>query len=241
MEKRNRYSSIYENKSSPQLRRILDATDYEDDAKQAAIWELERRGEATEDDLNLLESLGNHITSETDRVYEVEKYRTFWPRFVAIILDSIVIWFIGIAFSFVSFFAMYGSFVYAIVGLITSLIPLAYYILMHGLKGQTIGKMIMGVKLMHVDETRGITMKQAVLRDIVPLSLLLCGHAISWVSMLFGSLSSGALIFMIISGAMLAWSNFLWALTEIITMLVNEKSRALHDLIAKTVVIRVKE
>lgn len=168
------------------------------------------------------------------------KYRTFWPRFWAIVLDFIFLLVFGAVLSFLRWFLPHGNLVGYMSALIGTVYPFVYYILMHGFYGQTLGKMIMNVKLLHVDETRQISMKQAILRDIVPVTLLLVSEGLRFSTLLFDFTSVLSIVY-VISATILSWANFLWLLTEIVTMLVNEKSRALHDLIAKTVVIRVKE
>jgi uncharacterized RDD family membrane protein YckC len=41
-----------------------------------------------------------------------------------------------------------------------------------------------------------------------------------------------------LSEAVLAWAGCAWYLLEVITMLTNDKRRAVHDFIAGTVVVR---
>ncbi|WP_133273491.1 RDD family protein [Hymenobacter radiodurans] len=101
------------------------------------------------------------------------------------------------------------------------IIPIVYSVLMHYKYGQTLGKMAVGIKVIDVSETRGISLKQAILRDS------------AWIVLQTFSLLS-------IGGSITQSASSLWALTEIITMFTNSKRRALHDFIAGTVVVRVK-
>jgi uncharacterized RDD family membrane protein YckC len=117
-----------------------------------------------------------------------------------------------------------------------ALTMLLYSILLHARFGQTVGEMIMHVKVWDVSETRVPSLKQALLRDIGPVIFQLAG--------LFG------IIFLVLTNRyevqerhadtlperIIAWASVSWFLLELITMFTNRKRRALHDLIAGTVV-----
>jgi uncharacterized RDD family membrane protein YckC len=110
------------------------------------------------------------------------------------------------------------------------LMPYAYSILMHGRYGRTLGKRIMGLKVIDAGEKKEITYRQALLRDSVPLAGMF-----------------GVLLFPLVSPgtdrlAFDAWSESIslgWFLTELVTAALNDKRRALHDHIAGTVVVKV--
>lgn len=112
-----------------------------------------------------------------------------------------------------------------------------YSILLHARYGQTLGKMVVGVKVLDVSEQRIPTLRQAFLRDsgYIILSALSLGYVI-YLTATNQSLTGPDRLtppLQILAGAIFGWS-----LLEIITMLTNHKRRALHDWIAGTVVVR---
>lgn len=112
-----------------------------------------------------------------------------------------------------------------------------YSVLLHARYGQTLGKMAVGVKVLDVNEQRAPTLRQAFLRDIgyIILNTLGLGYMIYLIVMNQSSVDSHrlALPLQILGGA-----AFGWFLLELISMLTNPKRRAVHDLIAGTVVVR---
>jgi uncharacterized RDD family membrane protein YckC len=103
--------------------------------------------------------------------------------------------------------------------------------------------MVTKVQVLDFGTERKITWRQAWIREGIPmlLSLGFLGWEVSLI--LSGSLAPGDLV----TGEALAASKGFWILTalpglwfvaEVLTMLTNEKRRALHDLIAGTVVVR---
>ncbi|MGB5690162.1 MAG: RDD family protein [Woeseiaceae bacterium] len=158
------------------------------------------------------------------------KYRTFWPRVLAAILD----WAIFII-------------VFGIVALVTGKggqgveVPgypfIIYSVLMHAAFGQTVGKMLAKVKVVRVSDEEPIGFVQAVMRDIVPIVILAFGVLHYGASLIDaeGALAASLAFALIGIGVV----SFIWPLAEIVTMLLNEKRRAIHDFIAGTVVIRI--
>lgn len=176
------------------------------------------------------------IIEEIEKQQEVIKYSTFWPRFWAAIIDGIIFAIIlyveclifGVEYS------TQDKFLQALNGVQFAI----YAIFMHGYFGQTIGKMIMDVKVLNHDTETEINVKQALRRESVNLAL-----NISWVLIILvvatslelsGSLSEG-LSHAVIGFGILA---IVWGISEFVTMLFNDKRRALHDYIGKTVVVR---
>ena len=100
------------------------------------------------------------------------KYNTFWPRVGAAIVDGLVflpislfdewVWSISESIPIVLLFIWFiiGRFIF-----------ITYSVLMHGYFGQTLGKMAAKVKVVDISENK-LTMRQAVLRDIVPIILV---------------------------------------------------------------------
>lgn len=238
MEKRNHFSARFKTKSSNELQSIIQDEAFQEEAKLAAVWELERRSEASEEDVHQAEA----ITAEQERKLASEltnmRYRTFWHRLFAAIVDGLILMPVGwlanyIIGSDMVWLVMMGN-------LVNNLSPYVYSILFHQHGGQTIGKMVMGVRVVSFDGEGHISLKQAFMRDSIPLLLtvVLFIYTLILVSLsgskLYSTAEFGALVPMVIISLL----ALLWTMLEIFTMLSNEKSRAFHDLIAKTVVVR---
>ena len=163
------------------------------------------------------------------------KYSTFGPRFVAMIID-------GIALSILSALLVFigtkgGGVIQTALEYVNHMQFAIYSVVLHGLYGQTLGKMALDIKVVDAKNEGCISFKQALLRDCVPIIVL--------VLMLFSTL-----FIPVVTAAdeIPHWVIYLlfgfsftligWHLLEIITMLFNDKRRALHDFIAGTVVIR---
>jgi len=168
------------------------------------------------------------------------KYRTFWRRFWAGWIDSFIIhpieWINPWVFAYIGAVPLlllwYVLYSFAFV---------AYSVFMHARYGQTIGKMVCGVVVRDLSEAP-LSVRQAALRDIVPLVLLPISLAVDLPDLLQGLNPSRQERFT--SGpphwlTLVLGSIFLlWSAAEVITMLTNKKRRAVHDLIAGSVVIR---
>ena len=95
----------------------------------------------------------------------MEKYQTLVPRFWALILDSVLLLPLAIVdglikdagFSQESKWTLY---------LTVSLAQTIYFIAMHGAFGQTVGKMLMKVKVLDSASETPISFWQATLRDL---------------------------------------------------------------------------
>lgn len=140
------------------------------------------------------------------------KYAGFWIRFIAAIIDGIVLWVISFGLlysplrSFVGRFVGYGS----LFPLSLSLIPLLsfpiawlYYWLFTGIKGQTPGKMVVGIKVVDSKGNK-IGLGTAALREII-------GKIVSYLIICLG---------------------FLW-------IAFDKQKRGWHDIIANTRVVEV--
>lgn len=112
-----------------------------------------------------------------------------------------------------------------------------YSVVLHWLYGQTLGKAVMEVKVVNYPDESPISFQQAFLRDCVPIVLLI----VMVVFMFFAPVPENVESFGLFSIVLLALSftHFIWFLLEIVTMLFDDKHRALHDFIAGTVVVRV--
>jgi len=114
----------------------------------------------------------------------------------------------------------------------------AYSIVLHGMYGQTLGKRIVGVKVLDVSETR-LSMRQAVLRDCVPLLLTLVG-LVTDLPVVAGGGNPYDKAHLEAADLVLVFGVNIWFALELVTMLSNDKRRAVHDFIAGSVVVRVE-
>ena len=99
----------------------------------------------------------------------------FWRRFGAAAIDTVLAFaMVGIAQSilrFVTAFTLVGDnvgfgLVIVLAGLVALLLPWAYYVILTGIRGQTVGKMALGIKV--VDVNGNIPgLGRAALREIV--------------------------------------------------------------------------
>lgn len=162
----------------------------------------------------------------------MEKYKTFFPRFVALLIDSFIMlplailddWFRQAEFPPVFFYIWIP---------LSSLVLPVYTITMNGLCGQTLGKMAMNVKILDVSE-EPVKFGQAVLRDLPQLIFNI--GAIYLGIVFFGQDTESENV----KTAYAAFGTLamIWGLADISTFFLNDKRRALHDFLARTVVVR---
>ncbi|MEP0986796.1 RDD family protein [Ekhidna sp.] len=237
MDKRNIFSDKFEKKTTEELNKVINEEGYQKEAKLAAIWELERRNEATDEQINL----ANELTAEQERKkaskLSGQRYQTFWPRFFAALIDGFVMWPIGFLLSYIT---NSNIGVIVIIGnLLNNFAPYIYSIFLHGHYGQTLGKMAMGVRVVDFDTEDEIDLKQAFIRDSVPVALMAVLYAYSLIIFYGNEGSELQADFVTLAPLFfIGLLTMLWTILEIFSMLFNDKSRAVHDLIARTVVVR---
>ena len=163
----------------------------------------------------------------------MNRYDTFWRRVGAGFIDALVfvpVGWLGDAFHFDAA----GHVVAISWSIILSLTPIVYSVWMHRRFGQTIGKMATGVIVLDVSEERKMTLRQSWMRDIGWIVLTVSDHALELSGAQPSIENPSALTAL---GAM-GFASFIWSALEIVTMLSNDKRRALHDWIAHSVVLR---
>ncbi|MEO6588303.1 MAG: RDD family protein, partial [Pyrinomonadaceae bacterium] len=117
-----------------------------------------------------------------------------------------------------------------------SAVPVLYIILLHGFYGQTLGKMAMKLKVLDISE-RPITFTQAVVRSLPQLlPVFISASALSNQISPQDDAFTNNIFGIILTASYVLYS--LWNLFDIIVCLSSDKKRALHDLIAGTVVVR---
>jgi uncharacterized RDD family membrane protein YckC len=166
---------------------------------------------------------------------ETEKYRTGFKRLLAAIVDGIVF----LPFLLVDRWLIKttaNDYVLMTWLSLTAFIPIFYSIILHYKFGQTIGKWVAGVKVLDVSENRNINFKQSFIRDAVYLLFEIIGFLYFFILVV----KTGDTHYMLDGfNGFAATPFFIWTLLEIITMLTNNKRRAIHDFIAKSVVVKM--
>ncbi|MGC3990411.1 MAG: RDD family protein [Chthoniobacteraceae bacterium] len=169
------------------------------------------------------------------------KYRTFWPRFWEGSVDGLVFWPLDLLFGYLLDLRWPG-WLSALLLILSNTAWIVYTVVLHKCYGQTIGKMVTRVKVVDHRTEGPISWRQACLRDGLPL-LFLGLPLIHEVALLLSGVPYQRVISEEVTGGfsgfwMMQSLSGLWLLAELITMLTNEKRRALHDFIGGTVVIR---
>ena len=112
-----------------------------------------------------------------------------------------------------------------------------YSIYMHGKYGQTFGKMAMSVKIVTYPEELPITYRHAILRDLPYFIIYFLETCFITAVIVFPNLAYNSAINS--TTQILGFANLGWILLEVFSMLFNDKKRAVHDIIAKTVVVNI--
>lgn len=184
-------------------------------------------------------------------VVSAKQYKTFVPRFCANLVDAAALAPLGVILQLLlqrdaSFWDTL-LWLLVIVFVVNHIYYWCYSIYLHGAYGQTLGKMITRVKVVDVRTHGPISFRQAFLRDMIPLVILLpiISYGASqlssgWAqntSLMLGLESSQIKIST--NGATWAFSILpLWWTIELITMLTNKRGRAFQDWVADTIVAR---
>jgi uncharacterized RDD family membrane protein YckC len=165
----------------------------------------------------------------------MDKYKTFGPRFWAGFIDGLVFLPIGFFDNYLSAPAR-GPIILISWAIVSYSAYWLYSVSLHARYGQTIGKKAMHVKVMDVSEERIPSLGQAFLRDVgyIVINISALIYIVAAHKYVTGSEQVNSL-----PGMVLEFASFGWLLLEVVTMLTNSKRRAIHDLIAKTVVLKV--
>jgi uncharacterized RDD family membrane protein YckC len=166
------------------------------------------------------------------------KYDTFGQRFWAGVLDDLVVIVpLGIVHTFMP--APDRSVAVAMTWTIVSwLMARSYSVILHARYGQTLGKMLAGVRVLDLSEQRVPGLKQALLRDLGAN-----GIAISAVGYQLFLMAAGRYARNQVGpgGRMIVIMSLGWFLLDCITMMTNSRRRAVHDYLAGTVVVRLDD
>ncbi len=173
-------------------------------------------------------------------------YATFWQRFAAMMIDAVVLVVAAYPLGWLSGQSQTMATLLVIpyeVGFI------AYVIYCHGHFGRTVGKHVMGIRVARLDGSP-IGWNEAWKRSVVDFLITLVGVAGSfWILAQITPAEFAAAervwfaapLFPAHEPIWFDWAETaytVWALSEIVVMLMNKERRALHDFIAGTIVVQ---
>lgn len=186
-----------------------------------------------------IDALGGFDTIAPETVTPENQYQTGWRRFWALVFDNLILALLlgSVAAQLVASgpddIALKTA-----VDLGSQFVILSYFILMHAAFGQTLGKMITGVRVVRNADLQAIGLRHALVRDIVPViffAIGIWGLAHVDIGISEGKDAASEIPPLVLMISLLA---LVWGILEVITMLFNRRRRALHDFIAATVVVR---
>ncbi|MES2777255.1 MAG: RDD family protein [Bacteroidota bacterium] len=162
-----------------------------------------------------------------------KKYQTALKRIGAAVVDGIV--FMPLIFIEQWIFSSVNNLAAVISWLaFSAFIPIAYSVILHHKYGQTIGKWVTGIKVVDISELKNINLKQSIIRDAVCLTF----EVIGLLFFIFLIIQTGKGDYIINDYKNYIGVPFLWwTIIELLTMFTNFKRRAIHDFMAKSVVI----
>lgn len=166
----------------------------------------------------------------------MNKYNTSGARFGAAMIDGLIFLPIGYLNNYLTEVLSNKAGLLIIWTVIFMCIYQFYTVFLHGKYGQTFGKMAMGVKIVTFPEELPISYFQAFIRDLPYFFIYFFQTVILISIILFPRLAYNSSLSTTLE--ILNFAGLAWLLLEIISMLFNEKRRAVHDFIAKTVVIK---
>ncbi|MBC7903638.1 MAG: RDD family protein [Gemmatimonadaceae bacterium] len=157
------------------------------------------------------------------------QYRTGTDRFFAGILDGMVLRLLSVLTNF----QIETEWESLFAGILESFLAIGYSVFFHYKFGQTLGKMAMKVKVIDASETKGITFRQSFLRESVWIFFTVLAYSYLAIRIATNSdyLADETQI-------LLALLPVAWFILEIVSMLTNDRRRAVHDMIAGTVVVK---
>jgi uncharacterized RDD family membrane protein YckC len=168
------------------------------------------------------------------------RYNTVGSRFWAGIIDALVFLPLSITETILRNRLDMKDFV--IFELAFAVLYILYVVIGHGKYGQTLGKKVMKVKVLDINEEGVIGYGRAFLRDSVYFIFSLAGF-IYYISKFdeIGAINANEYFESGEANFPILYIQSGWFLLEIITALINPKRRAIHDLIARSVVIQLEK
>ncbi|MBL0202387.1 MAG: RDD family protein [Chitinophagaceae bacterium] len=162
-----------------------------------------------------------------------QKYTTTLKRIGAAIVDAIV--FLPLLFIQQYYFEPDKNPILYLSWLtFTFLVQIIYSILLHKKYGQTIGKWVTGVKVVDISEDKNISLIQSIRRTLCFSIVELAG-----LLYLFYKTVGQQIYSQDDYENVLSISVLVWVAVEFVVMLSNKKRRTVHDIYAKSVVVKL--
>jgi uncharacterized RDD family membrane protein YckC len=158
----------------------------------------------------------------------MEKYQTLWRRVGALVLDSFVLIPINLIVSFV--FILVTEDRVLLKASTGGFVAVLYYILMHYYYGQTVGKMVTKVKVLDESE-KPISFGQSILRSLPQLIPVMFAVSFSTADNNAGSPAA-------FWGRTIITLSLTFSLIDALVCASSAKNRAIHDMLAGTIVVR---
>ncbi len=170
-----------------------------------------------------------------------QRFKTFWRRVWAGIIDGTVFWLLFYKSNWV-WTTLKDHPVLLLFWFIFSSTAFHFYsIVFHRLYGQTLGKMAVNVKVVDVSGDR-LSVSQAFRRDMVPLLFFVLSLIFDGPKILHGIYPQNpAFIKLDFAFFLTLFTGIGWSFAEVITMLTNNRRRAIHDYIAGSVVVKTEK
>lgn len=117
----------------------------------------------------------------------------------------------------------------------------AYRVAFHGWRGQTLGKKLIGIRIVRHPTRERLGWGRAVVRDLPYIALVVVATslwALPWVAYFFGQNTDDLNV---LADRLLDWvfaATMGWWALEYLTMIVHPQRRAIHDLLAGSIVVR---
>jgi len=164
----------------------------------------------------------------------MEKYSTFWKRLFSAIIDGIIF----IPFSYLGAYIEQGNnrpllFCWL---LLEAFLIMLYFVYLHGRYGQTLGKKVMNIRVLDLNESKTIGYKHAFYREAIPFIF----HSIGMLFIISISINNTAYYTEQLSiqyNDFIFHTTLVWVIIELSTMFTNPKRRAVHDILARSVVV----
>jgi uncharacterized RDD family membrane protein YckC len=167
----------------------------------------------------------------------LNKYQTFWKRYLASIIDSLI--FLPFPLLTNIYERSTNTTAFLLFNLLHVLLFTLYLVIGHGRYGQTIGKYLVGIKVFAVNKVEVIGYRSAFLRECVWFFAQMAG--IVYLVVNTAESIEPVAIHETYYKSIVGLITSSWLVLEVVTMLLNKKRRALHDLVAGSVVVNLNE
>lgn len=160
------------------------------------------------------------------------RYRTIAARIVAGLIDAIVV----LPFIGVMYLVDMPDISLWLVGMAMHVVNTAYFVILHGRNGQTLGKRVMNVRVVNANNETRISYRQSIWRESPLIAINLVFFTIE--ALLFLSKQDEPSAAIVAVYASIQPLPTWWFICDAVAALSNTKRRSIHDLIGGTVVVR---